>query len=364
LSSRFQLDLKVLCWSGYEGALTGLPCWPRVSSNLVFAYFLHYIASVMEGTVTKSLSVRSAERNRIAKVKVKPEPRSIPELTQDLALLREQTVDFFVNIRGLPNKGLNPKSVVDTAVVTAEDLEEVWGKVSAYRTTNTKLHPDTRRELITLYGKIYGTEDVTNNEFMLWVVKGFILECKDEDVDWATAAASTAREKADRCQRELDKCRFIESGLGYGGNSQGSAGASGGSPPVYSFLSKGGKSSTKLGIGKRSESSNLTKFTSGVSEERHPVSQADLAAVQDVLQSEIESLHFANMRLSLLVEARKKEGDQIIGLRYSMDDRKSAARESEETVKGIESSLLSTDAQISCIMKAVSVGVQPSDPFL
>ena len=65
--------------------------------------------------------------------------------------------------------------------------------------------------MISLYAKIYGTEDVTNNEFRVWVVKGFILECKGEMVDWATAAASTANEKADRCQRELEKSRLSDS---------------------------------------------------------------------------------------------------------------------------------------------------------
>lgn len=229
-------------------------------------------------------------------------------------------MSFFVNVRGLSSSGLNPKSVVDTSVVTAEDLEEVWGKISTYRTTNTKLHPETRKELVTLYGKIYGTEDVTNNEFMLWVVKGFVLEYKGEDVDWATAAASTAREKADRCLRELEKSRLLESGLGRGGNSQGSSGASPGSPPVYSFSTKLGKPSTKLGIAKRSGSSNLTKFSSGLEQEKRPVCPADLAAVEDVLQSEVELLDSANKRVSLLGEAHRKEGDRIIGLRYSMDD--------------------------------------------
>lgn len=118
---------------------------------------------------------------------------------------------------------------------------------------------------------------MTNNEFMLWVVKGFILDCKGEDVHWATAAAFTAREKADRCQRELDKSRLLESGLGCSG------GASRGSPPTYSFANKVGKPSTKLGIAKRSASSNLTKFRSGLEQEKRPISQANVVELQDVL---------------------------------------------------------------------------------
>jgi len=150
---------------------------------------------------------------------------------------------------------LNPKSVLDTIEVTAEDLEEVWGKVSSYRTTNTKLHPESRRELISLYAKIYGSKDVTNNEFMLWVVKGFILECKGEDVDWATVAASTAKEKADRCQRELDKMKSPESPNSSAVDSQGGLGLPGDIEAFYSFAKSGMKPSMKLANGTRAVSS-------------------------------------------------------------------------------------------------------------
>lgn len=112
--------------------------------TLAFCCFLHHIESVMEGTMTKPMSLTSVERNRITRVKVKSEPRSIQELAQDFALLREQTVSFFVNVRGLSSIGLNPKSIVDTSIVTIEDLEEVWGRVSTNRTRNTKLHLETR----------------------------------------------------------------------------------------------------------------------------------------------------------------------------------------------------------------------------
>jgi hypothetical protein len=51
--------------------------------------------------------------------------------------------------------------------------------------------------LIDLYKKIYGTQDVTNNEFMEWQIKGYILELSGEQVNWAEAAAATARWKMD-----------------------------------------------------------------------------------------------------------------------------------------------------------------------
>ena len=323
-----------------------------------YTQFLQSLSnSVMEGSVSKSLSVRNPERNRAVRPKVKVEPRSTQELIQDLALFREQTVEFFVKVRGLGNTGMNPKSPADTAGVSSEDLEEVWGKVSSYRTTNTKLHPETRRELISLYAKIYGTEDVTNNEFMLWVVKGFILECKGEVVDWASAAASTAREKADRCQRELEKSRLSDSANSSACHFVGGAGVSGASQPLYSFAPKSGKPINRQASGKRSGSSKSAILSSSLGREHFlglHVSQSDLAAVEDVLKLEIQLLETANSKVALLTEARKKEANRIIGLRYNMDDRKGAARESEDAVKVLESSLLSMDAEISRTTQTVS----------
>ena len=102
-----------------------------------YTHFLQPLSnSVMEGSIPKSLSVRKPERTRVVRPKVKVEPKSTQELIQDLALLREQTLEFFVNVRGLHNNGMNPKFAADIAGVSADDLEEVWGKVSSYRTTN------------------------------------------------------------------------------------------------------------------------------------------------------------------------------------------------------------------------------------
>jgi len=123
------------------------------------------------------------------------------------------------------------------------------------------------------------------------------------------------------------------------------------------------KPSTKLGIVKRLALSNLTKFSSSLEQEKRLVCPADFAAVEDVLQSEVELLDSANKRVSLLGEARRKEGDQIIGLRYSMNDRKSTAKESEESVKAIECALLLIEAEISCLTQVVSAVLTSSNQF-
>jgi len=200
-------------------------------------------------------------------------------------------------------------------------------------------------------------EDVTNNEFMMWVVKGFILECKGEAVDWTTAAASTAKEKAERCQRELAKCRVFDSGNCEGLGSKAGAAGSSGSPPVYSFSTQSRKPITKevakVGNRKRGAPSNLSKLTS-LSQERRFISEANLAAVEDVLKAEVQLLESANGKVSSLGESRKNGADRIIGLRYNMDDRKSAEKESEDSMKAIESTLSALDGEILRATQAVS----------
>lgn len=77
-------------------------------------------------------------------------------------------------------------------------MKEVFGKVTNFKSTNSKLPEDTRREFISLYTKIYGTPIVTNKEFMFWVVKGYIVEAKRCPINEAKVATYTAREKAKR----------------------------------------------------------------------------------------------------------------------------------------------------------------------
>lgn len=43
---------------------------------------------------------------------------------------------------------------------------------------------------------IFGTTDVTNNKFGVWLVKEFIAQERGEEVDWAGVGVVTARELA------------------------------------------------------------------------------------------------------------------------------------------------------------------------
>jgi hypothetical protein len=68
----------------------------------------------------------------------------VQELLTELANLKVQTHEFFVTERGLCGEGLNPKLASNMAVVTQEKIEEVWGKCTTYKISNSALPPKTR----------------------------------------------------------------------------------------------------------------------------------------------------------------------------------------------------------------------------
>jgi hypothetical protein len=69
---------------------------------------------------------------------------------------------------------MNPKCDITAKHVNERDIKEVFDRVSKFKITNTQLHANTRKKLLNLCSKIYGSSNVTNNEFMSWVVKEYI----------------------------------------------------------------------------------------------------------------------------------------------------------------------------------------------
>jgi hypothetical protein len=84
---------------------------------------------------------------------------------------------------------------------------EVFGESKVLRTTNSTLNPATKLELLCLYSKCYGHCNVTNNDLYLWFVKGYVVQEKCLDIDWAKVVASTAREKFKRV--EIAKWKLV-----------------------------------------------------------------------------------------------------------------------------------------------------------
>ncbi len=95
-----------------------------------------------------------------------------------------QTKEFFAIVKKLNNKGLNLKTHITSQHVTNVDIMEVFGESKNLRTTNPTLSPTTKLELLRLYSKSYGHNNVTNNEFYMWFVKGYIIQEKGLNIDW------------------------------------------------------------------------------------------------------------------------------------------------------------------------------------
>jgi hypothetical protein len=72
---------------------------------------------------------------------------------------------------------------------------------SSFKSINLYLHINTKRMLVKFHWQIYGLAVITNNEFMMWLVKGYITKLKGHFVNWALIVPSTIKEKA--CKQEV-----------------------------------------------------------------------------------------------------------------------------------------------------------------
>ncbi len=109
----------------------------------------------------------------------------------------DQTKNYFKTIKKLSGEGFNPKANFPPNIVFDADIAEIFRLSSkGFKTTNLNLHPKMKKDLFRLYWKVFGTNQVTNNKFMIWFMKGYIVQKKGEKVNWARATASTTQEKA------------------------------------------------------------------------------------------------------------------------------------------------------------------------
>jgi hypothetical protein len=80
--------------------------------------------------------------------------------------------------------------------VTESDIEKKFGlSCSSLKVTCPCFHANTKQEFFRLYWQVFGTPHVTNNEFNVWFVRGYIAHEKGENINWARAIASTIRKK-------------------------------------------------------------------------------------------------------------------------------------------------------------------------
>jgi hypothetical protein len=104
-------------------------------------------SEVMDVALVRGESAKLSRERRGSldcKPKLSKPPPPVAELLEELAGLRTLIADFFVRERGLCSKGLNPKNSAEMSFITAEKIEEVWSKCTAFKTTNTTLKLEMR----------------------------------------------------------------------------------------------------------------------------------------------------------------------------------------------------------------------------
>lgn len=101
----------------------------------------------------------------------------------------------FKEVRKLSAKGLNPKGDITDVHVTTTDVAHVFSSVQKFKSTSSMLTKDHRKQLENLYLDIHGISHITNNEFYLWLVKGWIDESKGHPMNWVEVVATTVQEK-------------------------------------------------------------------------------------------------------------------------------------------------------------------------
>lgn len=274
------------------------------------------------------------------KQKVRNPPPLVEDMLEELAILRSQTVQFFCNERGLCGQGLNPKLATDMLCVTPEKIEEIWGKCTAYRVTSTSLKPETRRELLDLYSKIYGKREVTNKEFMAWMVKGHIAEQMGHPVDWASAAAATSSLVASRLEGDLLKRDL---------STHEAAELLRLAPTSASKPSAG---HSRFGV--RSTSLTEQEKMQYARTSTHRISHSDVAKAEEVLKAELSLLASTESKLTVLETSKRSISDMIIAFKFGMDDRRGDTEEAEQNLNVAEEAVKNLDLQRLVIQDNVS----------
>jgi hypothetical protein len=300
----------------------------------------------MEAVVGRGKSAKLSRERRASldqKLRVLKPATSVADMLLELRGLKTQSADFFIKERGLSGSGLNPKLASDMSCVTPKKIEEIWGKCVAFKTTNTTLKLETRKELLQLYFKTYGKMEVTNKEFMTWVVKGYIAEQMGFEVDWASAAASTAVVQASRLEGDLLKRDLSEEEaeellrLAHG------------------VLKPSGSYSKLPGRGAAPSKNKLKSIFCKTSAFLVPqISAMEVAAVEEVLRVEEELLANTRSKQQFLESSHKTIADKIIAFKFGMDDWLADKKEVADNIDIVQGDLDKTLQQIDEAKKTVS----------
>ncbi len=106
--------------------------------------------------------------------------------------IRKQDATFFSTIQKLNRTGEDPK-YLNNEHVTMDKCMALFGGLRKF-----KLKFEDRATMEEIYWKVFGKSNVTNNEISALIVRGFIAQGKNVDINWAKVAKSITKEKEHR----------------------------------------------------------------------------------------------------------------------------------------------------------------------
>jgi hypothetical protein len=92
---------------------------------------------------------------------------------------------------------LDPKSKLENEHVTPKECNSLFGG-NKYKLKATSLALCHRTRMEDICWRVFGTSIVTNNEVPLWIVRSYIAQTKNIEINWAEAITSITREKTHR----------------------------------------------------------------------------------------------------------------------------------------------------------------------
>jgi len=163
-----------------------------------------------------------------------------------------------------------------------------------------------------MYWKINGTSHITNNEIMVWFVEGWIVERNGHPINWVKATTATTKEKA--------QC------LGNGTMNKPKVGKSS-DVTKSSQRSQEGTSARHVCVKLEKDGSTYNVHMPSPTK---PLSNENINKVEKILDLKREVWKLANVCFKQFEKKKKGLQDHLIGLKFSMEDRKLAY----EIIKG------------------------------
>ncbi len=167
-----------------------------------------------------------------------------------------------------------------------------------------------------LYWQVYGTTNVSNNNFYLWFVKGYIAQMKGKSMNWAKVVVSTTKKKVKR-----KGVKIMKSGGG------------------KSLDLCGGEASTRVDHNVLFKSLLATK--SEKVEPAQAVCSFGILMIDIMHVVEMHSL-LENLLKNIMLKAFRLKGEKaklfekLIGIKFNMEYFKSIALETQDSITSVE----------------------------